>query len=90
MLLVGVVYPMIPKTINVRFSIFHFLEYWSNVSTKLITHFDCTLISSLVVMLNVVKYVWNENRPIIDQIEKKQIKISITEPQDFLKGMLHF
>lgn len=41
-------------------------------------------------MLNVVKYVWNENRPIIDQIEKKQIKISITEPQDFLKGMFHF
>ena len=41
-------------------------------------------------MLKVVKYVWNEKRPIMDQIEKKQIKISITEPQDFLKGMLHF
>ena len=40
-------------------------------------------------MLKVVKYVWNEARPRIDQIEKKQIKISITEPQDFLKGMLH-
>ena len=41
-------------------------------------------------MLKVVKYVWNEKRPMMDQIEKKQIKISITEPQDFLKGMLHF
>ena len=45
--------------------------------------------SSLVVMLNVVKYVWNDAKPSIDQIEKKQIKISITEPHEFLKGMLH-
>ena len=40
-------------------------------------------------MLNVVKYVWNDAKPSIDQIEKKQIKISITEPHEFLKGMLH-
>ena len=40
-------------------------------------------------MLNVVKYVWNEASPSIDQIEKKQMRINITEPQDFLKGMFH-
>ena len=39
--------------------------------------------------LKVVKYVWNDAKPRMDQIEKKQIKISITEPHDFLKGMLH-
>ena len=42
-----------------------------------------TLISSFVVILKVVRYVWNEAKPNIDQIEKKQIKISIKEPQDF-------
>ena len=48
-----------------------------------------TFMSSFVVTLNVVKYVWNDAKPRMDQIEKKQIKISITEPHDFLKGMLH-
>ena len=42
-----------------------------------------TLISSFVVILKVVRYVWNEAKPNIDQIEKKQINISIKEPQDF-------
>ena len=42
-----------------------------------------TFISSFVVILKVVRYVWNEAKPNIDQIEKKQINISIKEPQDF-------
>ena len=53
-------------------------------SSKILHLFDIfTFISSFVVILKVVRYVWNEAKPNIDQIEKKQINISIKEPQDF-------
>jgi len=52
--------------------------------SKILHFFDIfTFISSFVVILKVVRYVWNEAKPNIDQIEKKQINISIKEPQDF-------
>jgi hypothetical protein len=47
------------------------------------------LMSSLVVILKKMRYVWNEVRPRTDQIDKKQVTTSMSDPHESFNASMN-
>lgn len=45
--------------------------------------------SSLVVILKKMRYVWNEVRPRTDQIDRKQVTTSISDPHESFSASIN-